>query len=172
MSGEGDFKKELIPGGHQIHVIDASDGIDTTSRYEELNFMVEISIREKIREPHKILDGIVEIEVDNSDKYILLSKDPYKYCVLYQKFVFSSLNDFFVNLLFFCIALNNASDEILRKNLLLAKKIRQQGIQKTDIDLRVRNILNLPINKIDHSARLTIAKVMNIVNKDDYANST
>lgn len=165
VSGEGDFKKELIPGGCEIHYVDNIRGMSLLSKYEDLAFAVENCVKKQIREPHKVSNYMVSVEVDNSDKYTLLSKSPYKYYVVDQKFLFSSLNDFFEKLFDFCVALNKSSDEILQKNILLAKRIHKKGIQKGNINSQTQDILNLPLNRIDHSARLAIEKVMGMENE-------
>lgn len=161
VSGEGNFIQELIHESCLIHIVDGKAEKDLSLQYEELKRLVDKCLQKPIRKPSKIQDGNVEIIVDNNDKYELLSKDPYHYCVINQKFVFSSLNDFFYSLYDYSVSLNRVTGEILRKNRQLGMEIIQKRISIEDLDPQVVPFFSLPLSRIDCSARIILSKILN-----------
>lgn len=159
ISGEGYFEDELdndLKSNIAIHK--CSSNKTATEQYEEFESILNLSLANIIPRKKKKYLGNVKIEVDNRDKYIILQKEPYNYIVEGEGFLFKSINEFLCKLTEFCIALRDASNFILHKNIQFIKVLKRS--QK--YYYISKNIINTPINLVDESIRTIIVNELGL----------
>ena len=163
ISGEGNFIEELeqtLKERVYIHKTknyysSMEDVQDEFDRFD--NLLLESLKFVKIGAITSI-NGILRVEVDHMDKYIILSKAPYCFKVTNWGFIFDSIAYFLSEIIDFCIALQKASSIILRKNLDIIKEIKS----RQDKIFELKEYLCLPAYCLSETERIKISQILGI----------
>ena len=129
ISGEGNFIKEIENELSDIMVHNVMYEKDVQEEFCE--FQKKLNLCLSTIKKRKTINQVSEvtIAVDNSDKYILLSRYPYGFKVEKGSFVFKSIDEFFEHLVSFCVALQDASLIIRNINLRFINQIKESRKQ-------------------------------------------
>lgn len=158
ISGEGNFIKEIENELSDIMVHNVMYEKDVQEEFCE--FQKKLNLCISTIKKRKTINQVSEvtIAVDNSDKYILLSRYPYGFKVEKGSFVFKSIDEFFENLVSFCVALQDASLIIRNINLRFINQIKESRKQA----LVPNEFVKIPMNLITESMRCSIAQKLGL----------